>query len=58
MKSNALLVLAVCLFAAFAAAWTKEGKYYPIAAQHSGTRSLLALEDTLRPCRIPTNALS
>jgi hypothetical protein len=27
MKSNALLVLAVCLFAAFAAAWTKEGTY-------------------------------
>jgi sterol desaturase/sphingolipid hydroxylase (fatty acid hydroxylase superfamily) len=28
MKSNALLLLAVCLFAAFAAAWTKEGTYY------------------------------
>jgi hypothetical protein len=30
MKSNALLLLAVCLFAAFAAAWTKEGTYYTI----------------------------
>lgn len=29
MRSNALLVLAVCLFAAFAAAWTKEGTYQP-----------------------------
>jgi|TARA_R110002003_G_scaffold13_10_gene932 hypothetical protein len=31
MRPDALLILAVCLFAAFAAAWTKEGTYASIA---------------------------
>jgi hypothetical protein len=37
MKPNALLALAVCLFAAFAAAWTKEGAYMAAASRPMAT---------------------